>query len=150
MNVRQHAFLARALQDACGGPDACLELLEPTPFKMGRTHLYECRDASCGRTMPIGAIAFLEQHQSWRLYSMTLVRQVAPPTEDECAFNEACEGNEAMSEAQRLVRLAAADGVYTEFEKREIEPVLQQVEARIAGIRRGMDAQPAIAAGAAA
>lgn len=142
MNVRQHAFLARALQDACGGPETCLELLEATPFKMGRTHLYACRDAGSGKTMPIGAIAWLEEHQNWRLYSLTLNRRAKPPTEAACAKSEACEATEAMSAAQRLVRLAAEDEIYTEHEKREIEPALQRVEAHIAGIRQAMDAGP--------
>lgn len=140
MNVRQHAFLARALQDACGGPDRCLELLEATPFKTSRTRLYETRDPGAGRTMTAGAIAFLEDLQGWRLYSATLARHKAPPSADECALSEALEGNEAMAIVQRKVRLAAADGVFTETEKRDIEPELQRVEAHIAGIRRGMDA----------
>lgn len=140
MNVRQHAFLARALQDACGGPEACLDILEPTPFKMGRTHLYDCRDPGKGRTMPVGAIAALEEHQNWRLYSLTLARQARPPSDQACAASEASEATEAMAAAQRLVRLAGADGVYTENEKREIEPALQRVEAHIQGVRRSMDA----------
>ena len=137
--MRQPAFLARALQDACGGPERCLELLEPTPFRTSRTRLYETRAPGSGLTMSAGAIAVLEDHQNWRLYSATLARRREPPSEQECALSEALEGNEAMSTVQRLVRLAAADGVYTETEKREIEPALQRVEAHIAGIRRGMD-----------
>ena len=139
MNVRQHAFHARALQDACGGPDRCLELLEASPFKMGRTHLYDCRDPAKGRTMPIGAIAFLEAHQNWRLYSATLARQLAQPSDAACALSEACEAAEDMAAAQRLVRLAQADGVITEYEKREIEPVLLRVEARLQGVRSALD-----------
>lgn len=140
MNVRQHAYLARALQDACGGPDACLEILEPTPFKMGRTHLYETRDPGSGRSMPIGAVVFLEQTQRWPFYSASIAQLRPLPTDDECALSEALDGTEAMATVQRKVRIASADGVYTEAEKRDIEPELQRVEAHIAGIRRGMEA----------
>lgn len=147
MNVRQHAFLARALQDACGGVDACLKLLDPTPFRMGQTHLYDCRDPSKGRTMPVGAIAHLEAHQGWRLYSMTLARQHPEPSEVLCALAEACEAAEDMAAAQRAVRLALADdGRISEFEARDIEPILQRVEARIAGVRAGMPRAQAVAA----
>tara|TARA_R110002167_G_scaffold12963_6_gene54889 strand:- start:3390 stop:3821 length:432 start_codon:yes stop_codon:yes gene_type:complete len=139
MNVRQHAFHARALQDACGGPDRCLELLQNTPFRMSRTRLYATRDPGNPFTMPIGAVAFLEAQQNWRLYTLTLARQHPEPTETECAISEACEATEAMSMAQRLVRLHAPDG-FTEHEKREIEPHLQMVERHIAGVRAGMDA----------
>lgn len=143
MHVRQHAFYARALQDACGGPDRCLELLEASPFKMGRTHLYDCRDPAKGRTMPVGAIAFLEAHQNWRLYSATLARQMAQPSDAICALSEACEGAEDMASAQRLVRLAGLDGEYSENEKRQIEPILQRVEARLHGIRSALDREVA-------
>lgn len=139
MNVRRHAFLARALQDACGGPDRCLELLEPTPFKTSRTRLYETRDPGSGRTMSVGAIAFLEAHQNWRLYSLTLARQHPEPSEALCALDEACEAAEDMAAAQKAVRLALADdGRISENEARGIEPLLQRVEARIAGVRAGM------------
>ncbi len=139
MNVRQHAFLARALQDACGGPDRCLELLEPTPFRMSRTRLYATRDPGNRYTMPIGAIAFLEAHQNWRLYSLTLARQHPEPSDDLCALSEACEAAEDMAAAQKAVRLALADdGRISETEARGIEPLLQRVEAHIAGVRAGM------------
>lgn len=140
MNLRQHAVLARALVHANGGADACLNLLEETPFKLGRTHLYECMDPACGKTLPAGAIAFLELKGQHREYSRTLSGAAAPPSDAECAVAEICEANEISAMAQRMVRLAAADRVFTETEKREIEPLLQQLEARIRGVRAAMDA----------
>ena len=88
MNVRQHAVLARALQDANGGVDHCLNLLEDTPFKMGRTHMYDCRDHGTGRTMPIGAVIFLERTCGSRLYTSVICAEAPEPTEAECAVSE--------------------------------------------------------------
>lgn len=139
MNPRQHAFHARALQDAVGGPDKCLELLEATPFKMGRTRMYEARDPDAGVTMPIGAVEFLEARQNWRLYSLTLCRQHPEPTEAQCAMSEACEAAELLATIQRKIRLRGATTPFTENEKRELEPMLLKAEAHIQGIRRAMD-----------
>lgn len=141
MKPRQHAYLARALQDACGGVDACLNILEASPYKMGRTHMYDCREPSTGRTMPIGAVQLLELVHGKRLYTAVICQTAAEPTDAECATSEACELNETAAEVQRLVRLAAADHDFTENEKREIEPKLQVMERHIAGLRGAMDAK---------
>lgn len=140
MNTRQHAVLSRALVQAAGGADNCLNLLEETPFKIGRTHLYDCMDHDTGRTLPAGAIAVLESHSGHRAYSQALTGVTAPPSDAECAVAEICEANENSALAQRLVRLAAQDRVFTEQEKREIEPFLQAIEARVRGVRAAMDA----------
>lgn len=139
MNARQHAYLACALQDACGGVDACLDLLEDTPFKMGRTHIYDCRDAGNGRTMPIGAIVLLEEKAGQRIYTSAAALAAPAPSDAACALNEAAEATEGMADAQRAVRLAGADGVYTETERRAIEPKLQAVERRVRRVRRAME-----------
>lgn len=139
MNPRQHAFLARALQDACGGPDRCLNVLEVSPYKMGRTHLYDTRDPSTGRTMPIGAVQLLEAVCNKSLYTAVLCTKTAGPTDAECAVSEACELSEQAATLQRLVRLAAEDGSITENEKREIEPTIQGVERLCLGLRAAMD-----------
>jgi hypothetical protein len=144
LNTRQHAHLARALQDACGGVDACLNILEVTPYKMGRTHMYDCREQGSGKTMPIGAIVFLDRHLAGAgkapLYTPALQSTDLEPTDAQCATSEACEASEVMAIAQRRVRKAGEDNVYTETEKREIEPHLQRVEAHIRGVRAAMDA----------
>lgn len=140
MNVRQHAFLARALQDANGGVDACLNLLEPTAFAMGRTHMYACRDPGSGRTMPIGAVVFLERACRARPYTAVICAEAPEPTDADCAVSEVCELNETGAFLQRLVRKAAEDGEFTENEKREIEPVLQAVERHARNLRKAMDA----------
>ncbi len=148
MNVREHAFTARALQDACGGPAACLELLDPTPFRMRQTHLYDTRDPATGRTMPVGAVAFLERRQGWRFYSLKLFRQSDTPTAEKAdAVSEACEAFEAMALVQRLVRRATRRG-FTENACREIEQALQLVEGGFARLRSAMDDQVAQAVAA--
>ena len=139
LNIRQHAFLARALQDACKGADRCVTLLENTPYAMGRTALYACRDPETGKTIPSGALNQLEQVSGNNTYSRSLADAAPPPSESECAISEACEASETMARAQSMIRKAGEDGVYTENEKREIEPVLQQVEGHLRSIRAGME-----------
>ncbi|MNH89728.1 hypothetical protein D3C73_422580 [compost metagenome] len=140
MNTRQHAHLARALQDANDGADACVNLLEETPHAVGRTVMYACRKRDGGKTLPVGAIFLLEQACGRKIYSQALMQAGLAPTEAECAISEACEGSEAMAMAQALIRKAGEDSVYTENEKAEIEPHLQRAEASIAGARAAMDA----------
>lgn len=137
MHVRSHAPLARALQDACGGPDACLALLRPTPFATSRTRLYETREPGSGRTMSIGAVALLEAHQNWRLYSFSVARQGLPLSDVASASAEAADAFERMARVHSLVRLAEVQG-FTENSRREIEQALQQVERSVAGIRTVM------------
>jgi len=144
LNTRQHATLAREQQNACGGVDACLNILEVTPYKMGRTHMYECREQGSGKTMPVGALVFLDRHLveagKEAVYTPALFAADLAPTEAQCATSEACEASEVMAIAQRLVRKAGEDNHYSETEKREIEPHLLRVEAHIRGVRAAMDA----------
>lgn len=137
MHVRTHAPLARALQDACGGPDACLDLLAATPFKTSRSRLRATRDPGTGRTMSIGAVAFLEARQNWRLYSFNLARQGLPLPTAVCASAEAADAFERMARVHSLVRLAELSG-FTENSRREIEQAVQLVELSIAGVRSVM------------
>lgn len=139
MNIRQHAFLARTLQDNCGGVDQCVTILEDTPFAMGRTAMYACRESSACKTMPIGAVYLLEQHCGHCSYSQALLQAGPAPTDAECAISEACEASELMAQAQGMIRRAGEDHVYTENEKREIEPMLQRVEAHLRSVRTAME-----------
>lgn len=141
MHVRTHAPLARALQDACGGPDACLALLEGTPFATSRTRLYATRDPGSGKTMTMGAVAHLEGLQNWRLYSFSVAKQgqLLPATANASA--EAADAFERMARVHSLVRIAEGvrgPGGFTENECRDIEQALREVEASIAGIRSVM------------
>jgi hypothetical protein len=137
MNVREHAPLAQALQDACGGLDACLKLLEPTPFRTSRSRLYATRDAGSGRTMSIGAVAHLEGVQNWRLYSFRLARRHLPVPTAVSASAEAADAFERMARVHSLVRIADLNG-WSEFSRRDVEQALHQVEISIAGIRSVM------------
>lgn len=139
MNSRQHAFLARALQDALGGTDKCVELLENTPFAISRTSLYECRDPGKGKTMPAGVITHLELIAQKSIYSTAMLQVRAAPSDAECAVSEACEASETMAKVQAMIRRAGEDRVFTEHEKREIEPHLQRVESLLVGVRAAMD-----------
>ena len=139
MKLRQHAYLARALQDACGGPDACLNILEASPFPIGRTHLYDTRDPSTPRTMPIGAIEVLETLCQEKIYTGVMCAWSAPPSDAECVVSESCELTETVATLQRLIREAAKDDDISENEKREIEPTIIAVERLCLGLRTAMD-----------
>lgn len=101
--------------------------------------MYACRDPETGKTLPAGALHQLELFCGVKNYSQSLAQAVPLPSEAECAISEACEASETMARAQSLIRKAGADGIYSEYEKREIEPVLQQVEAHVRSIRAGME-----------
>lgn len=101
--------------------------------------MYGCRSAEDGKTMPIGALHLLEQECGEPLYSQALAKAGPAPSEAECAISEACEASETMARAQSMIRKAGADGIYTEHEKRDIEPELQRVEAHVRSIRLGME-----------
>lgn len=154
MHVREHAPLACALQDACGGADACVELLKGTPFATSRSRLYDARTENSGRTMTMGAVAYLERHANWRLYSFKVAHQarVIVPAVDASA--EAGDAFERMARVHSLVRIAdAGSAPWSENTRREVEAALQAVEAKIAGIRSLMNhgaVQAALATQAAA
>lgn len=139
MNTRQHAYLARALQDACGGTDRCVDILAPSPFSMGRTALYDCRNPASGKTMPAGAIVLLEQVAQKNLYTQAMSQGRSAPSDADCAVSEACEASENMARAQSMIRRAGEDSVFTEAEKREIEPILQSVEQSLVNVRAAME-----------
>lgn len=139
MNSRQHAFLARALQDACGGADHCVELLDKTAFAMGRTAMYDCRDPGKSKTMPAGAITHLELIAQKNIYTSAMLQARVAPTDAECAVSEACEASETMATVQAMIRRAGEDKIFTENEKREIEPHIQRVESLLAGVRTAME-----------
>lgn len=101
--------------------------------------MYGCRSSEDGKTMPIGALHLLEQACGEPIYSQALLNAGPAPSEAECAISEACEASETMVYAQSLIRKAGADGIYTELEKRDIEPELQRVEAHVRSIRAGME-----------
>lgn len=140
MQLRQHAYLARELQDACGGPDACLNILEVSPFPIGRTHLYDTRDPSTPRTMPIGSVEVLEGVCQRKIYTAVLCARQAAPSDAQCAVSEACELTETVATVQRLVREAAKDDDISENEKRDIEPHILAIERLCLGLRAAMDA----------
>lgn len=139
MKPRKHAYLARALQDACGGPDACLNILEVSPFPIGRTHLYDTRDPSTPRTMPIGSVDVLEGICGEKIYTSVICASSPEPSDVECAVSEACEMTETVALLQRLVRKAAEDGEFSENEKRDIEPTIIAIERLCGGLRAAMD-----------
>lgn len=101
--------------------------------------------------MSIGAVAYLEAHQGWRLYSFKVAHQARPIVTAVDASAEAGDAFERMARVHSLVRIAdASSGPWSEFTRRDIEEALQAVEASIAGIRTVMGHGAVQAAGVAA
>lgn len=90
--------------------------------------------------MPAGVITTLELIAGKNIYSAALLQTRAAPTDVECAVSEACEASETMARVQAMIRRAGEDRIFTEHEKREIEPQLQRVESLLVGVRAAMDA----------
>lgn len=131
-------MLARALMDACGGVDECIDAC-----RAGRTQLYAYRDASSGRFMPADVMADLEAYCGQPIYSRALVEARPASATVDSVVEEACDIGEAAVSLQRLVRMAAKDGELTEHEKREIEEGLQKLEAEARDLRAAMDTRGA-------
>lgn len=141
MRPREHAFIAAALVNACGGVEATLGRLQATPYTMGQSTLYDCLDPSKPRTMPIGAVGELEAQLNWRYYSLRLFRQLdTGPDPATDPMTEACNAFESMAAVQALTRKADLQG-YTENRCREIEQALIMVESSFARLRASMDVQ---------
>lgn len=139
MNARQHALIARALIDACGGVDEATNALEQLPSKRGRTQLYKYRDAGSGCFMPADVIADLEAYCGKPIYSQILFE--ARPTKPEVAslIEEACDVGESGMTLQALVRRLAGDDDVSENDAREIEAYLLLHEGQVREVRAALE-----------
>ena len=112
----RHAWLARALITACGGPSAAADVC-----RLAKSRLSEIQDpnAPTDAFMPADVIADLEAYCGRPIYSTALAEETpASPAAD--VVTEACELSEAALAAQRLVRLTGCRA----FKRGEIDEAL--------------------------
>jgi hypothetical protein len=112
MNSRQHALLARTLIDACGG------LIEAAAAcRACKSVLSGYQTLDSGHFMRADIIADLEEYCGEPIYSRALFEARPSAAEARDLVAEACEAAESVTELQREVRLAAADGTITPKER---------------------------------
>lgn len=115
MNRRRHATLSRMLIEACGG------LVEAAEFcRVGKSQLGDYQNADGEGFMPADVISALEAHCGQPIYSRALFEAQPAATEAKRLTEEACEAAESVTDLQREIRLAAADGKITPAEKRRL------------------------------
>lgn len=138
MNATQHALLAHALIDACGGVDACCYPVT----RVERSALYKYRDPKSGVFMPADVIEALETKAKNPLYSGMLFGQVEvdAPTDD--AIQEAADVDEAGNDVWRFIRRTMSEGArpLNENEHREAERLVLRVEREAAELRQILQA----------
>lgn len=135
MNARQHALIARALIDACGGVDEATSALERLPSKRGRTQLYKYRDAGSACFMPADVIADLEAYCGKPIYSQILFEARPSRPDASCLIKEACDVGESGVTLQALVRRLAGDDDISENDAREIEAFLLKHDDQVRQVR---------------
>jgi hypothetical protein len=121
----RHAWLARQLIDACGGPLAAAQYC-----RLEKSRLSECQNPRSAAFLPVDVVADLEAYCGEPIYSRALfeARPGGPVAEDLVA--EACEEVELAAGLQALVRklpsrpLARAD-------REHVMSVLGQIEVRV-------------------
>ena len=141
MNRRRHATLARQLIAACGGLAECEDAC-----RVKKTQLSEYQAPEGGLYMPADVIAALEAHGGEPIYSRALFEAQPAATRAKRITEEACEAAEAVTELQRGIRLAAADGQLTSAERRRLSEQAEKARRELDDVIDGLS-EPAAAAG---
>lgn len=118
MNRRRHAMLARLLLGECG---TLSEASAATTRKISVAQLSDYQSAHGESFMPADVIADLEAYCGRPVYSRALFEARPEAAEARDLVVEACEAAEGVTELQREIRLAAADGVITPAERTKLE-----------------------------
>ena len=135
LTPREHAHLARALIDACGGVDEILRQ-EPSISRVGRSPLYDY--AAGRRFMPMDVVSDLEAYAGEPVYSRVMAERRPYRLETASPGEEACSLSEHAAALQHAVRLAAADHVYTPRELAELEVAVAGIEVLGARLRTAL------------
>lgn len=132
MNATQHALLARALIDACGGVDACCK---PTT-RIERSQMYAYRTIGSGAYMPADVIDALEKRCANPVYSSFIASQISVEPDTDCLVDEAADVDEAANDVWRFLRrIGVEPRPFTENERREAERLVQRLERETAELR---------------
>lgn len=126
MNPRQHALLARQLIEACGTLDEAVQAC-----RVSKSVLSGYQTPGAGAFMPADVIADLEAYCGEPVYSRALFEARPATSEAVCLVTECCEATESVSDLQREVRLAAADGLLTPRERDRLARLHATAEAQL-------------------
>ena len=134
----RHAWLARALITACGGPSAAADVC-----RLAKSRLSEIQDpnAPTDAFMPADVIADLEAYCGRPIYSAALAEETPAPARTDLVA-EACELSEAALAAQRLVRIAWPERLLKRNEREEALADLDVVEAHARAMRQLLGTRP--------
>ncbi|MDB5725718.1 MAG: hypothetical protein JWQ16_2472 [Novosphingobium sp.] len=131
LSDREHARLAKALIDACGGLDEAARACGLNKSVLSRYQLAHYRE-----TMPARVINTLECYAERRVYSDALAQAVGLPAVVGALSDLACEFSEETLELQSAIRKALSDGDLTPNEidaiakaEREAELALERLRA---------------------
>lgn len=134
MNRATLCLLTNQLFDACGGVQRAATLC-----RVSDKHLYRYRDEASEWMLPIDVMMVLERECGRPILSKALFESAPRPDGQRDPVNEACEAAEAVMDMQRVVRLAAADGVLTPRERTDARRALAAAREQLADVEAALD-----------
>jgi hypothetical protein len=133
VDPKQHAWLARSLIDACGGPSAAATGLSG---RLAKSRLAQFQDPNAGAFMPADVIQLLEAYCGRPIYSTAIVQSNPGFAGGEGLLSEACETSEAALTLQRTARLAVlAQRPLTQAERLQLVEDANAIDQHLAAIR---------------
>jgi hypothetical protein len=108
VDAKEHAWLARQLIDACGGPRKAAEI----SGKVRKSRMAQFQDPHSGAIMTMDIVLALETYAAEPIYTRAVMAARAK-ADGECGASlaeEACDLTEAAASLQRLSRAVTSDG----------------------------------------
>lgn len=122
LSQREHARIARALIEACGGLDEATR-----NCRVSKSKLSDYQNPNQAVFMPADVMAELEVFCGQPVYSTALAGRFGPVTAHGDLAEAACRVTEAAAIMQQTVREALADGVLTPREIDDVAATERQV-----------------------
>lgn len=144
MTPREHARLARALIDACGGLDEAT-----ANCRVSKSKLSDYQNPNVSLFMPSDVMDCLQEYCGKPIFSDAMSARFSEPVISGDLLPAACEVTESASTLMAFTRQAGADGQFTPRELDEIAAAERQVEAaleRSRAVRRAHETRPALKA----
>jgi hypothetical protein len=133
VEANRHAWLARQLILACGGPLAAAQYC-----RLEKSRLSECQNPGGGAFLPVDVIADLEAYCGEPIYSRALfeARPGGPVAEE--LLEEACEAVELAAGLQTLVRKLPARPL-ARADRDNVMATCGQIEVRVRALMAHCD-----------
>jgi hypothetical protein len=131
-------MLARQLIAACGGlEEAC------RACRVSDTQLSRFQTPDAGAFMPADVMAHLEAYCGEPVYSRALFEARPAASDARDLLVEACEATESVTDLQREIRLAAADGKITPRERARLATLHAAAEQQLRDVATVIDGEAA-------